>query len=704
MLDGMNVSLGFDQDSKFKISDMGKVFSILVKNMYPEPLKSAVIETVSNSRDAMVAAGRSDKPIFISYDAASSMLFIEDSGTGMSPQFMDEKYIDVGYSSKQKDVDIGRYGIGRLAVLSYVSTYFVETTWNGTRYKYLISSNEMDVPDLNLLESIPTTERNGVKVSWKLDSLDHEELRKIYKEKLIYFPNLIEKNILRPDEKDYKIFDYGLFKSNSFIPQQEVPIANSYRGYAKYKELSILLENVVYPINWSAINIPIMAFPGSIYISLEDSVEATPDRSNLIWTKDTIQLVKTRLLELDKWVLEEYNKTFPKKDNVFTLTQDLKQLNIKIGENNFHYSKLNNFQIKDRYTGPDLSELSGMNGLLYSGIPGFYTTQFKTQRSYISCNSSFSQNAFYDLDPSKLNTYRKAFPHIRFLVFDKEEQKKHLNMYSDLTYTLQKNIEFKYHSGIKDRSEKKKKAILDQYKVILKQGKDFLLEQTNLKASDLILPTKDKKTTERQSRKGQAKAKIITSTNSTNMLWVDLSEYNKKGKFVIGSLDDEYLLKNLSTLTHGRITGIIPSKGHEKRFSNLETLKQHLSSKQYTKFFQRYHHREIVGVPSWKAGENRLCHVISGRKGNKISIQLVPTPEWDSNKNDYWKRNVVYFMEKNKLQKPWREGYSEKVYDNWKKKYEFYNEEIDNYFKNLYKKKYGEIKNRLRHCKCTDTK
>jgi hypothetical protein len=52
------INVGYTNETQFTTSNIAKIFRTLTKNLYPEPLKSTVIEIVSNAKDSMIKAGK----------------------------------------------------------------------------------------------------------------------------------------------------------------------------------------------------------------------------------------------------------------------------------------------------------------------------------------------------------------------------------------------------------------------------------------------------------------------------------------------------------------------------------------------------------------------------------------------------------------------------------------------------------------------
>ena len=98
-----------------------------------------------------------------------NMIFFRDLGEGISPDFMNNQYLNVGYSTKSDSNEfIGGWGYGRISILSYTNRYFIDTCYKDKFYKYMV---EIDtVPKLYLLEeSDRTIQETGTSVYFEID-------------------------------------------------------------------------------------------------------------------------------------------------------------------------------------------------------------------------------------------------------------------------------------------------------------------------------------------------------------------------------------------------------------------------------------------------------------------------------------------------------------------------------------------------------
>lgn len=107
-------TLGIDEKSYFTFdsSHHGKVFRIISKSFYSDPIGSIVRELSNNAWDSYIGT---DKTPRVQIEYKDDYLYFIDEGTGMSKDFMLNEYIQIGHSTKEENsVAIGCFGLGNI--------------------------------------------------------------------------------------------------------------------------------------------------------------------------------------------------------------------------------------------------------------------------------------------------------------------------------------------------------------------------------------------------------------------------------------------------------------------------------------------------------------------------------------------------------------------------------------------------------------
>ena len=140
-----NVIEGSNAPNHLYISDSvaGKVINLLRSSLYSDKWGSFIREVVSNAYDANKASSYEGAVEICLPNIIKDELLIKDYGLGMSKEFMEKYYTNVGFSSKELVKDqIGAYGIGRLTPLLIADSYKIETIHEGKKYIYTMAVGE----------------------------------------------------------------------------------------------------------------------------------------------------------------------------------------------------------------------------------------------------------------------------------------------------------------------------------------------------------------------------------------------------------------------------------------------------------------------------------------------------------------------------------------------------------------------------------
>lgn len=362
------------------------ITTLLSSNLYSSPEKSFIREIVSNAWDSHVEAGTTDIPVIIRFKEITYYnweITIRDFGTGLSPERFKEVYCNIGSSTKRESNElIGGFGIGKYSSLACTDTVFITSYYKGISYLYVMVKSGNTITT-NLVNEIPTKEKDGVEITIKnisairpyIDALDS----------IIFFPNIYI------DGVSNKINKSTIKRFNNFAVSS-VPLDNT-----------ILLGNVLYPCDKDKFVPEIKDF---LY-NIEDSgivikfnigeLNITPNRENIIYTKDTISKITDRILaakkELEDKVACKINKDY----------KDLYEY-WKVAKQNIKYNPLTEEYIScaTRYAGgagyftkviPSNLTFKGSKILGEATCMRFLTIFFHMQLPFLK--GLFSNNRFY---------------------------------------------------------------------------------------------------------------------------------------------------------------------------------------------------------------------------------------------------------------------------------------------------------------------
>lgn len=164
-----HIALNSGDEVKFDISPefVTHAIGMLVKQ-YSDPEMAFIRETCSNAYDAHTAAGNEDKPFDIHIPSTfAPYIEIRDYGTGISKDFMLNRYVSVGDSTKRKsNTEIGGFGIGRLSFLIVTEQAAITSYFNGVKYSYTCCYNDRGILVILPTDERPTDEPNGLRLKF----------------------------------------------------------------------------------------------------------------------------------------------------------------------------------------------------------------------------------------------------------------------------------------------------------------------------------------------------------------------------------------------------------------------------------------------------------------------------------------------------------------------------------------------------------
>ncbi len=169
------ISTGTSETIQMKLSEAGMQLLIdSMTNLYADPARAMLRETVSNARDAVIAAGNGGKVnITCNADSRWSMhpiLTVADEGVGMDRETLARNFSQYGESTKPRDFSqIGSYGLGSKSPLAFADSFILRTVKDGIAITASIGrKNGMNVCEID--NGVKVDEPNGTKITIPLPS------------------------------------------------------------------------------------------------------------------------------------------------------------------------------------------------------------------------------------------------------------------------------------------------------------------------------------------------------------------------------------------------------------------------------------------------------------------------------------------------------------------------------------------------------
>ena len=299
ILNRENINIKTIGDIKFNSVEIAensgaKIISMLTHNLYSNPLKSFIRETVSNAVDSTKEAGN-DNPVVVSLSTINddTRITVRDFGTGLSPERFDQVFRFLGGSTKENSNDyIGCFGIGRFSCLAVANEAEITSFYDGVCYKYLMYKTSNGI-NIDLLHTQPTDEPNGLQVSVIIAKEPDTHIDDVEKT-LDYFENVV---IIKDDEVVERI---KINKVGSIVLRSR---SN------KYDHGQLIMNGVHYDIDLNAIR-NILGFNKVLLISETcvgsvinvniGDVNVTPNREALLYDEYTCNNIYKRAKEIKK--------------------------------------------------------------------------------------------------------------------------------------------------------------------------------------------------------------------------------------------------------------------------------------------------------------------------------------------------------------------------------------------------------------------
>ena len=334
---------------KMRLSDnaTSMVFQLFTKNVYSNPIGTVVREITSNCYDSHTEAGV-QAPVLIrkSIDGQTNTINISfiDYGVGMSPDRVENIYGVYFESTKRVDnTQIGGFGIGGKTPLAYKrstgagegeydNSFYVITTYNGTKYYYCIYEGA-ESPVISLLHQEETTDRNGTEVRIPVLQKDLSTFKKEMVRQLYYFENVIFEGFEDGGSTEEILNnEYQIVRGKNFL----------YRGEDYDTNVHVCLGRVAYPLDYNVLGLEESDYDFPVAIRMEvGEIGVTVSRETLDYSESTIKILKKKLEAVKKELGDMLAKQY---ENIVTL-EDYFLVKNKFGEVRMPNGK--SFQIGD---------------------------------------------------------------------------------------------------------------------------------------------------------------------------------------------------------------------------------------------------------------------------------------------------------------------------------------------------------------------
>jgi hypothetical protein len=303
------------EESQFSIEASAKAFMILSDGLYSNKILAVIRELSTNAYDSHIDAGRGEKPFDVHLPTRLEPHFhVRDYGTSMTHEQCMTLYTTYFRSTRNNSNDaVGCLGLGSKAPFAYSDSFTVEAFLDGEKRVYAAHRDANGNPTFCLMDSVPTDEEDGIKVSLPVQINDIETFRKEARNVYEYFnvrPNINVDDIYYRDGNTLLGGEDGSWKfldcchSNAIVMGQICyPIDEDSIG-TRYDD-----NDKIYDFLWQSAGL-------RLYANIGD-VDITPSRESLSYTPQTKQNIRNLLQKVMDDIKDTVEDTIKSQPTLF---------------------------------------------------------------------------------------------------------------------------------------------------------------------------------------------------------------------------------------------------------------------------------------------------------------------------------------------------------------------------------------------------
>lgn len=474
--------------SKVNKNKLAKLYGML-SSIYRNPIGSIVREYVSNALDAnneaynfktlsleeliknyswiknpvfnmtdieisliklSLSKAEKDDPVIISIK--NNEFHIRDFGIGMSPERMTHVFFNYLDSTKEDtNKEIGGFGIGAKSALSYVNTFYIDTIYKGIKYNYIMTKDDFDIPQGQLLFTSSTTENNGTLIRIPINNNDHHKFVRASRLQLTYIDNLyiddpnkkywLKRNVYFNENQDEN--NFKIIKGKGWL----------YRPYSVYTNMHICLNKITYTIDWIELGRKEIYFPIALKFNTGELIP-TPSRENIVYTDKAKDIINKRIDDIKEYFYALYQEKIEPTEDVNTY---LKKKHIVINT-----IEISGFEI-------DITGIINKDNLTGVRFKPFVDIGYTPSKYGISLNHIFRYKGLIEGKKGSINIYKDGYAgQVYYETLN--DTKNNILQIEETDYITKKKVYF-----ILEKYYNKKDIILIEYKKIgLQKFKDIL--------------------------------------------------------------------------------------------------------------------------------------------------------------------------------------------------------------------------------------
>jgi hypothetical protein len=283
-------------DLNFRIESSAKAYEILASNLYSDKVSAVIRELSCNAADAHVEAGIHEVPFEVDLpvgDNGVNYFRVRDFGSGLNAEQIEDVFTVFFSSTKTgSKAYTGAFGLGCKSPFAVADNFFVNSYINGKKY-YYHCHRQNGIPAISFMKEETTNQKTGLEIIVPANNAKSSEWL----------------------EKATSIFEH--FKTRpkiniriNFFNQNEVYKCGNNWENTENSGIWIVMNNVRYPVNLHKIdrnNFFVENFlskRGVVYHVPPRSIEVTPSREGVSYTKETIDFLNNHIAKINKDFIE----------------------------------------------------------------------------------------------------------------------------------------------------------------------------------------------------------------------------------------------------------------------------------------------------------------------------------------------------------------------------------------------------------------
>ena len=299
-------------------NDVAKLQQLLGSKLYSNKY-SFISEVLQNSTDAMRKCGKQDESFEVGIKQKDYKLIFYTRDTGCSFDSIEKfkELMNLLESSKSQTKDdsenqeLGKFGIGSIAVSAYVKTWDYKIYKNGKGFDANLKEIDGKGLFIKCSDYYNTEEVDGVYFEIEINT----NLKAFYTaliEKAKYFQNIrfIFDEYVINNLEDY----YYPTKGDLLFINEKFKIYKSddfqYSTLNKNENLHICVDQYTYNINWEELKIAPIKLPLALRFNLND-FDINPTREVLSIDENYATKIKEKIEKVANWLIDKYNEQNP---------------------------------------------------------------------------------------------------------------------------------------------------------------------------------------------------------------------------------------------------------------------------------------------------------------------------------------------------------------------------------------------------------